>query len=113
MPFLDLSFEWPVDEVGYSLVGHKPELKLPKEPTRTGLRFHVPPPVTTAGERWAANVELLRELTPYARRVEEVPVELRYNLLARESRFRPIQELRALLRFRGSRWPDPEERSAA
>lgn len=57
-----------------------------------------------ADGRWAANVELLSTLAPHARRIEESPVALRYDLLTRESRFRPLRTLRGLLRVRGVRY---------
>ena len=43
MPVLDLSFEWPVDEAGYSIVDHKPkppkERSAKKPPERKGARI--------------------------------------------------------------------------
>lgn len=64
-----------------------------------------------AGEGWAANVELLRFLTPHARRVAEAPLELRYDLQVRPSRFQWWQTLVSLARLRrGGPWrgADPE-----
>lgn len=60
---------------------------------------------------WAANLELLRLLVPHARRVAEVPLEMRYDLQVRPSRFRAFPTLRSLLRQRGGVWGtglDPE-----
>ncbi|MEX2526196.1 MAG: glycosyltransferase family 2 protein [Gemmatimonadota bacterium] len=54
---------------------------------------------------WAANVELLKAVTPHARRVAEVPVPMRYDLLHRESRFRVGPALKGLFRVRrGIAW---------
>lgn len=65
------------------------------------------------GEGWAANLEFLSALTPFARRVEEVPVRVRYRDLPRESRFRGWEALRGLLRVRGRiRWLPPREQGA-
>lgn len=56
-----------------------------------------------AGERllhglgWAANVELLHAVAPHARRIEEVPVQLRYDIRVRPSRFRPLATARHLV----------------
>jgi len=60
---------------------------------------------------WAANLELLRLLVPHARRVAEVPLEMRYDLQVRPSRFRAFPTLRSLFRLRGGVWGtglDPE-----
>jgi glycosyltransferase involved in cell wall biosynthesis len=55
---------------------------------------------------WAANIELLGVVTPHARRIEEAPVDLRYDLRVRDSRFRSVPTLRSLLRLRGHLdWP--------
>jgi len=53
---------------------------------------------------WAANVELLAKLVPHARRVAEVPLDLRYDLRVRPSRFKPGKTLADLARLRGL-WP--------
>jgi hypothetical protein len=53
-------------------------------------------------------VELLGKAAAHARRVEEVPLELRYHLQARESRFRPVRALRELMAVRGMAWPTPD-----
>jgi dolichol-phosphate mannosyltransferase len=62
--------------------------------------------ITTDG--WAANVEILVKLAPYARRIAEAPLEPRYDLQVRPSRFRPVHTLLALARLRGARWPVPD-----
>lgn len=49
------------------------------------------------GQGWAANVELLRAVVPYARRVDEAPVAIRYNRRFRESRFRPWETIRGII----------------
>ncbi len=63
-------------------------------------------------EGWAANVELLAKLVPHARRIEEVPLSVRYDLQVRPSRFRPWPTFLALARLRsGALWkalPDAE-----
>lgn len=48
---------------------------------------------------WAANVELLRLVIPYARRVEEAPVNIRYDRRLRESRLQPLEAIRQGIRF--------------
>lgn len=53
---------------------------------------------------WAANVELLGALAPHARRIEESPLALRYDLQTRPSRFRPVKTLMSLARLPGSVW---------
>ncbi len=53
---------------------------------------------------WAANLELLKELAPHARRLSHVPVELRYDLRERPSRHKTLGTLRGLTRLRGTRW---------
>lgn len=57
-------------------------------------------------EGWAANAELLSRLIPHARRITEVPAEVRHNLRQRRSRFRPLRTLVALMKLRGrDLWP--------
>ncbi len=58
---------------------------------------------------WAANVELLDLAVHHARRVEEVPLGLRYDIRSRKTRFRAIQTLRDLGRIRGKVDWTPEE----
>ena len=48
---------------------------------------------------WAANAELLVKAARYARRVEAVALEPRYDLRTRESRIRPLASARTLFRF--------------
>jgi hypothetical protein len=63
------------------------------------------------GEGWAANLELLCELAPHARRIAEAPLEPRYDLQVRPSRFQALRTVVSLARLRGgTRWrgPDPE-----
>lgn len=50
---------------------------------------------------WAANLELLELAVHHARRVEEVPLGLRYDIRTRKTRFKPVQTLRDIARFRG------------
>lgn len=52
-----------------------------------------------AGERWAANVDLLLTTVPHARRVETVTMEPRYDLRPRDSRVRPWSDMLDLYRF--------------
>ncbi len=53
--------------------------------------------VTTQG--WAANAELLARVVPHSRRTEAVDVEVRYERLQRESRFRAMPTSRELARL--------------
>jgi len=53
---------------------------------------------------WAANVETLARLAPHARRIAEAPLEMRYDLQVRPSRFKPGQTFLSLARLRGL-WP--------
>jgi glycosyltransferase involved in cell wall biosynthesis len=61
------------------------------------------PLMTTQG--WAANAELMRHVLPHARRTEAIDVQVRYGRLQRESRFRPGQTSRDLLRLLRARPP--------
>jgi glycosyltransferase involved in cell wall biosynthesis len=57
-----------------------------------------------AGERWAANADLLLGVLPFTRRTETVALEARYDLRLRESRVRPLADGIQLFRFaRGAR----------
>jgi len=64
-------------------------------------------------EGWAANLELLALAAPHARRIDEAPMELRYHLHARESRFKPLRALRDLLAVRGTSWRSGDTDTAA
>ncbi|MGI8498675.1 MAG: glycosyltransferase family 2 protein [Gemmatimonadaceae bacterium] len=48
---------------------------------------------------WAANVELLSRLAPFARRIETVTLEPRYDLRPRDSRVRPLSGVMELFRY--------------
>lgn len=48
---------------------------------------------------WTANVELLGLVLPYARRVDEAPVVVRYDRRMRESRLQPWEAIREGIRF--------------
>jgi glycosyltransferase involved in cell wall biosynthesis len=50
---------------------------------------------------WAANLELLELAVRHARRVEEIPLGLRYDIRSRKTRFKAFRTLRAISRFRG------------
>jgi glycosyltransferase involved in cell wall biosynthesis len=50
---------------------------------------------------WAGNVELLDVAIRHARRVEEIPLGLRYDIRTRRSRFQALATLRELSRLRG------------
>ncbi|MSR36775.1 MAG: glycosyltransferase family 2 protein [Gemmatimonadetes bacterium] len=63
------------------------------------------PLLTTEG--WAANVELLGLIAPHARRIEEAPLEPRYDLRERPTRVRALPVLRELFRLRGRPWFTP------
>jgi glycosyltransferase involved in cell wall biosynthesis len=58
-------------------------------------------------EGWAANVELLGLAAPHARRIEEAPLQLRYHLHTRASRFKALRALRDLVKVRRIAWPAP------
>ncbi len=49
------------------------------------------------GQGWAANVELLRAVIPFARRVDEAPVAIRYDRRLRETRFRAWETVRGII----------------
>jgi glycosyltransferase involved in cell wall biosynthesis len=51
------------------------------------------------GSGWAANVEMLMKLEPFARRIETVALDSRYDLRPRESRVRPFSGAFNLYRF--------------
>lgn len=55
-------------------------------------------PIVT-GEGWAANVELLMNTAPLARRIDRVTLAPRYDVRVRESRIRPLADGMALYRF--------------
>lgn len=55
-------------------------------------------------DTWAANVELLGLVAPHARRIEEVPIEPRYDLQVRPSRVRSLRVLKELFRVRSRAW---------
>jgi glycosyltransferase involved in cell wall biosynthesis len=59
--------------------------------------FGEKPLVTSSG--WAANVELLMNTAPLARRIESASLAPRYDLRVRESRIRPVADAMALYRF--------------
>ncbi|MDQ6887398.1 MAG: glycosyltransferase family 2 protein [Gemmatimonadota bacterium] len=48
---------------------------------------------------WAANVELLSKLAPFARRIETVTLDPRYDLRPRDSRVRPLSGAMQLFRY--------------
>jgi len=50
-------------------------------------------------EGWAANVELLMNTAPLARRIESATLTPRYDLRVRESRIHPVADAMALYRF--------------
>lgn len=78
---------------------------------RKALRDRERPLIRKQG--WAANVELLRELAPHARRLSHVPVEVRYDLRQRSSRHRPWGTLRSLAGLRSVEWIEHDvERTA-
>jgi hypothetical protein len=60
--------------------------------------------LSSTADRWAANVGFLGAFAPHARRIEESPLEVRYELMTRSSRFRTVRTLRELLRVRGVRY---------
>ena len=62
--------------------------------------------VTTDG--WAANVQLLRVLAPFARRVAWMPLGLRYDIRRRRTRVRVRSAIREFLRVRGIPKVEPD-----
>jgi glycosyltransferase involved in cell wall biosynthesis len=52
-----------------------------------------------ASEGWAANVEMLVKAARFARRMETVPVDPRYDLRERPTRVRPLTDLVTLYRY--------------
>jgi len=56
---------------------------------------------------WAANVELLGRLAPYARRVSEAPSRVRHDLQTRPTRFKPWKTFLGLVRLPSSIWSGP------
>jgi len=52
-----------------------------------------------SSDGWAANVELLMQTVPLARRVERVALAPRYDVRTRETRIRPFADAMALYRF--------------
>ena len=59
--------------------------------------FGEKPLVTSEG--WGANVELLMNVAPLARRIERVTLVPRYDVRIRETRIRPVADGMALYRF--------------
>jgi hypothetical protein len=63
------------------------------------------------GDGWAANVDLLANAAPFARRVETLPLAPRYDVRERESRVRPMSDAVSLFQFgrrsRGRVRPQP------
>ena len=55
------------------------------------------PLITSDG--WAANVELLMKVMPFARRIEGVALEPRYDLRVRPTRIKPFADAMSLYRF--------------
>lgn len=55
-------------------------------------------------EGWGANVELLRRVAPHARRIEEEPLNMRYEIRKRESRVRMRSTFKDLLATRDLDW---------
>lgn len=67
---------------------------------KKALRERPEPLIRSDG--WAANLELLGQLIPHARRISEVELEPRYDLRMRPSRFKPMRTLLSVARLRGS-----------
>ncbi len=75
---------------------------------KKALRDRGDAPLIT-GQGWAANLRLLGEVAPHARRVEEVGIDQRHDRRVRKSRFRALETLRELARSgRGIHWPARE-----
>jgi len=76
---------------------------------RKAIREQGDAPLVTGAGR-GANLELLGRLAPFARRIEEVPVPLRFRERPRASRFQAMESLRRLLQVRGRvEWTVEEE----
>ena len=77
---------------------------------KKALKDRLPDDPLVGSDGWAANIELLGCLAPYARRIAEAPLELRYDLQARPSRFRPLRTFMSIARLPRSLWsvPGPE-----
>jgi glycosyltransferase involved in cell wall biosynthesis len=71
---------------------------------KKALRDMGPSERLLVSDGWAANVELLAKLAPHARRIGETPLELRYDLQARPSRFRPWKTVLGVARLPRSIW---------
>jgi len=69
------------------------------------------PLISTDG--WAANAELMKVLSPFARQVAEVPLELRYDIRRRSTRVRVFGTVRQILRVRKVLPLEPEGHGAA
>ncbi|HUG39829.1 MAG TPA: glycosyltransferase family 2 protein [Longimicrobiales bacterium] len=69
------------------------------------------PLLTTDG--WAANAELLGRVAPHSRRTEAVDVELRWERRQRDSRLRPLEASRDLLRLMRVGVPAPASATPA
>jgi glycosyltransferase involved in cell wall biosynthesis len=67
---------------------------------KKALRSMGDEPILT-GEGWAANLELLGLVAPHARRIEETPLDMRFDIRHRESRFRPVRTFRSIYQVRG------------
>ena len=67
---------------------------------KKALRDRPEPLIRSDG--WAANLELLGQLIPHARRISEVQLEPRHDRRMRPSRFRPLRTLLSVARVRGS-----------
>lgn len=52
-----------------------------------------------SSDGWAANMEMITRLAPFARRVEMVPITPRHDIRPRASRVRPLPDALALYRF--------------
>jgi glycosyltransferase involved in cell wall biosynthesis len=62
-----------------------------------------------SGDGWSAHVELLSRTAPHARRIEEVPYQVRYAHRERPSRFRVLPALQGLVPLRRTAWTLREE----
>lgn len=69
--------------------------------------------LATSDEPWAANLELLHRLVREARRIDQTPIAVHYQMHARPSRFRATRVLKILFGFRDRRWPEPGQDRAA
>lgn len=71
---------------------------------KKAFRDRTPADPVVRSDGWAANVELLGCLAPHARRIGEAPLELRYDLQVRPSRFKAVKTFMSLAKLPRGMW---------